>query len=101
MLDEWLNWQTVDKADMRDIYEALAVADKVDVAHNAAISVTLELRAAAGRITSGIGFLKGPCILSVHPYLVVKYMYLKGSVEKIIKHILKESNVAILFQVKF
>lgn len=52
VLDEWLNWQTVEKADMRDIYEALAVADKMDVAHNAAISVTLELRAAAGRITS-------------------------------------------------
>ena len=39
---------------MRDIYEALEAADKVDVAHNAAISVTLELRQAAGRITSGM-----------------------------------------------
>ena len=54
MLDEWLNWQTVEKAKMSDIYEALVAADKVDVAHNAAISVTLELRQAAGRITSGM-----------------------------------------------
>ena len=54
VLDEWLSWQTVEKANMRDIYEALEAADKVDVAHNAAISVTLELRQAAGRITSGI-----------------------------------------------
>merc|ERR550519_3157996 len=52
VLDEWLRWQTIEKADMRDIYEALEAADKVDVAHNAAISVTLELRQAAGRITS-------------------------------------------------
>merc|ERR1719193_638696 len=52
VLDEWLSWQTVEKANMRDIYEALEAADKVDVAHNAAISVTLELRQAAGRITS-------------------------------------------------
>ena len=54
MLDEWLNWQTVEKAKMSDIYEALVAADKVDVAHNAAISVTLELRQAAGRMTSGM-----------------------------------------------
>lgn len=52
VLDDWLSWQTVEKADMRDIYEALEAVDKVDVAHNAAISVTLELRQAAGRITS-------------------------------------------------
>jgi len=52
VLDEWLNWQTVEKADMIDIYKALEAVDKVDVAHNAAISVTLELRHAAGRITS-------------------------------------------------
>ena len=53
VLDEWLRWQTVEKANMRDIYEALEGAGKVDVANNAAISVTLELRQAAGRITSG------------------------------------------------
>jgi len=52
VMEKWLEWRTLEKADMRDIYEALEAADKGVVAKNAAVNVTLGLRQSLGRITS-------------------------------------------------
>jgi len=52
VLQSWLTVNGIEKADMMDIYEALECSEKLEIAHNAAINVVLQLRHKQGRTTA-------------------------------------------------
>ena len=55
VLNQWLTWNGIEKANMTEIFAAFESCDKLDIAHNAAVNVVLALRQRQGRSTSESG----------------------------------------------